>query len=99
MRILDLIGLAFSSQWRQKTRTALTLLGVVIGSCILVISLSVGTGVRKTVYRLLREHGRLRQIEVYPDYVSEGTHSARPSRSVAGPERTPSAAELDARAA
>ncbi|MFL5342529.1 MAG: ABC transporter permease [Gemmataceae bacterium] len=72
MRVRDLIGLALSALSRQKSRTALTLLGVVIGSCILVVSLSVGTGVRKTVHRLLRAHDRLRQIDVFPDYVSEG---------------------------
>jgi putative ABC transport system permease protein len=78
MRIRDLISLALSALWRQKTRTALTLLGVVIGSCILVISLSVGTGVRKTVYRLLRENDRLRQIEVFPDFISDGAPEPPP---------------------
>jgi putative ABC transport system permease protein len=78
MRIRDLLGLAFSALLRQKARTALTLLGVVIGACILVVSLSVGTGVRKTVYALLREHDRLRQIDVFPDFAPEGPQEPPP---------------------
>ena len=44
MRLIDLLTLSLAALWQQKMRTALTLLGVIVGSFILVMCLSVGQG-------------------------------------------------------
>src|SRR5262249_7008524 len=49
-------------------RTVLTLIGVVIGTFVLVVSLSVGTGVTDAAMREFRRHDELRRIIVYPGF-------------------------------
>jgi putative ABC transport system permease protein len=67
VRFADLLGLALSALRQQKVRTALTTLGVVFGSLVLVASLSVRQGVNETVLREWGRFGELRRIEVRPD--------------------------------
>ena len=66
MRTLDLISFGLATLRRQKLRTALTLLGVVIGTATLVISMSVRLGVRAAIDEQFRNEERLRQITVFP---------------------------------
>lgn len=66
MRWTDLCSLAFSALLRQKTRTGLTLVGVVIGTFALVVTFSVGWGVQGEVLRQLRNNNQLRQVSVRP---------------------------------
>jgi len=49
VRLDDLIGTAVGGLWRQKARTALTLLGVTVGVCALAFCLSLGFGLRKMI--------------------------------------------------
>ena len=42
MRMIDLITMSIRSLWRRKLRTALTILGVVIGTVSIVLMLSLG---------------------------------------------------------
>jgi putative ABC transport system permease protein len=70
VRSSDLIAFGLSALRRQKLRTALTLLGVVIGTATLVISVSIGLGVRHTIDEEFKKDDRLRQISVFPS--SEG---------------------------
>jgi putative ABC transport system permease protein len=65
MRNADLIRLALSALWQQKTRTALTTLGVTLGSCMLAFSLSIGQGVNDALKRQFHERDDLRRIQVY----------------------------------
>lgn len=65
MRYSDLLHLAFSGLWRQKTRTLLTLLGVALGACMLTFSLSIGQGVQDAVNAQFRRHDDLRRIHIY----------------------------------
>ncbi len=46
MRYDELARFAIGGLWRQKVRTALTLIGVTVGTCALVFSLSLGFGLR-----------------------------------------------------
>ena len=71
MRTLDLIAFGLSALRRQKLRAALTLLGVIIGSATLVVSLAVGLGVREAIDAQFRKESQLRQVTVFP--ASEGT--------------------------
>ena len=65
MRYSDLLRIAFSGLWRQKTRTLLTLLGVTLGACMLTFSLSIGQGVQDAVNAQFRKHDDLRRIHIY----------------------------------
>jgi putative ABC transport system permease protein len=58
--------MALTALWQQKVRTTLTTVGVVVGTFVLVLCLSIGTGVQGAVLRQLRQHDQLRKINVTP---------------------------------
>jgi putative ABC transport system permease protein len=66
VRVADIAGLAFSALYQQKVRTVLTTLGVVIGSFVLLLSLSIGQGVREVIAAEWRRNDQLRRINVWP---------------------------------
>jgi putative ABC transport system permease protein len=66
VRFADIAGLSISALYQQKVRTALTTLGVVIGSLVLLLSLSVGQGVREVIAAEWRRNDQLRRITVWP---------------------------------
>ena len=68
MRFTDLVALAFSALRQQKVRAALTLFGVVIGTFVLLLSLSIGQGVRETIVREFQRDDQLRRIVVWPTW-------------------------------
>ncbi len=70
-RAADLWGLAFSAMRQQKVRTALTLIGVVVGTFALVLSLAVGRGVDRAIVNLFHEDDRLRKVVVNSSYETE----------------------------
>jgi putative ABC transport system permease protein len=49
VKTTQLTRFAVDGLWRQKVRTALTLIGVIVGTCALVFSLSLGLGLRAFV--------------------------------------------------
>lgn len=65
MRPADLVGLAFSALGRHKARTALTILGVAIGTFALIASVAVGRGVDRAILGLFRGTDALRQVGLY----------------------------------
>ena len=67
MNIWLYIGLAFSSLRRNILRTALTILGIVIGVCAVVGVISVGDGSRKMVLGEIEQSGGMNIIEIYKD--------------------------------
>jgi putative ABC transport system permease protein len=71
VRFLDILGLSLSALFKQKIRTLLTTLGVMCGSCVLVVSLSIGQGVQETVVRQYQKYGELRTINVSTEYVPD----------------------------
>jgi putative ABC transport system permease protein len=66
MRSADVVGLALEALSGHKARTALTLLGVVIGTFLLAVNLSLGRGVQDEILRQLRRGQELRQVLVWP---------------------------------
>src|SRR5690242_12159443 len=64
----DLVRLALSALYAQKVRTALTTLGVVIGTFVVILSLSTGQGVQRLAMNAFRKHEQLRSILVWPGY-------------------------------
>ena len=53
MRFIDILAIALSALRQQKTRSSLTLLGVVLGTFILVTSLSLGKAAARALTKLL----------------------------------------------
>lgn len=47
MKKIDLISMSVRNLWRRKLRTALTILGVVIGACSIILMLSLGLAMEK----------------------------------------------------
>ena len=68
MRTRDLIAFGLSALRRQKLRTALTLIGVTIGSATLVVSIAVGLGVQKTIDEQFSKETQLRSVTVFPSH-------------------------------
>lgn len=65
MRKTDVIRFAGGNFLRRKARSALTVLGVVIGTMAVVIMLSIGIGMNKGFEDQVSSYGNLRQIQVY----------------------------------
>lgn len=65
MKFSDLIRFAFHSLTQHKLRSALTLLGVILGAFLVIVTISIGQGVQEVIPRLMRRNDRLRQIELY----------------------------------
>ena len=65
MKISDEISLSARNLLRRKGRTALTLVGVVIGTCMVVLMISLGIAQTKTNEEMLQSWGDLTQIQVY----------------------------------
>jgi putative ABC transport system permease protein len=68
MRFTDLLVLPVAALWQQKSRTALTTLGVVFGSFVLAASLSINQGVQDTIERESHRTDVLRRISVQPEW-------------------------------
>jgi putative ABC transport system permease protein len=58
--------MALTSLWQQPGRTLLTLVGVIIGSLILLFSLAARRGVQEAVVRVFSQSDELRRIEIWP---------------------------------
>lgn len=81
MRIFDIIGMSFKNLWRRKVRTLLTVLGVVIGSCAIIVMISLGLGMNNAIRYYLTQFGDLNVITVYGDmwvYDEESGQSKEP---------------------
>ncbi len=66
MNNIDLVIMAMQNLWRRKLRTALTILGVMIGASSIVVMLSLGFGISKSLENQLASWGSLTVITVYP---------------------------------
>jgi len=57
MKFFDIIGMCFKNLWRRKLRTLLTVLGVVIGSCAIIVMISLGLGSNAALEYSLKQMG------------------------------------------
>lgn len=79
MRFVDLLAMSVNNLRRRKLRTALTVLGVVIGTASIVIMLSLGIGLKELNRELIESYGSLTAIEVRSDsYWGWGDSSSDP---------------------
>ena len=65
MKISDEISLSARNLLRRKGRTALTLVGVVIGTCMVMLMISLGIAQTKTNEEMLQSWGDLTQVQIY----------------------------------
>jgi putative ABC transport system permease protein len=84
VRSADILGIALSALLQQKVRTILTTLGVVIGTFILILSLSISQGVELVVLRQFTRHDQLRQIQVQSGYRARETAIPPDEMSIRG---------------
>lgn len=64
MRISDLVRLAFRNLRRRKARTALTIIGMIIGTVSIVVMVSIGIGVNKSFDETIMQSGSMTIIRV-----------------------------------
>lgn len=74
MKFSDLIRFAFHSLTQHKLRSTLTLLGVILGAFLVIVTISIGRGVQEVIPRLMRRNDQLRQISVQPNGEREKTN-------------------------
>lgn len=65
MKKSDLFSMAIQNLKNRKTRTRLTVIGVVIGTCAIVIMVSIGIGIDKTITSQYESDSALCAIEVH----------------------------------
>ncbi len=61
----DILQLCFGNLRRRKTRTLLSIIGVVIGTCAIVVMLSLGIGLSENFRQQIESYGNLHLIQVY----------------------------------
>lgn len=64
MKFGELIQFSLGSLWRRKLRTALTLLGVMIGTASIVVMMSLGIGLNESTVKQIENSGSLTRISV-----------------------------------
>ena len=65
MRFLDLLSMSVNNLRRRKLRTALTVLGVVIGTASVVVMVSLGIGLNQLMLEMYSSYGNMTSINVY----------------------------------
>jgi putative ABC transport system permease protein len=72
MRLSDLLSLIFYNLGRRKARVSLTAIGVVIGTAAVVVLVSLGAGLQRSVTEQFGSIGDLTQIQVFPSFGEGG---------------------------
>ncbi|NLW01940.1 MAG: FtsX-like permease family protein [Clostridiaceae bacterium] len=65
MKYLDTLFLSIKNLWRRKLRTSLTIVGVMIGTCAIVVMISLGLAMNKNFLEQISQMGNIMQIQVY----------------------------------
>lgn len=65
MRFMDMLRMSAGNLWKRKTRTVLTILGVVIGTASIVVMISIGLGLDKATMEQMESYGSMTTIDVY----------------------------------
>ncbi len=89
MNSKDLVKMSVENLFRKKTRTILTVIGVIIGAASIVVMVSLGVGLNVAFMEQMGEMGSLHVINVHPQYehhvreVSQGGAAGRRGEQVA----------------
>ena len=73
MKFVDLLAMSLKNLSRRKLRTALTVLGVVIGTASIVVMVSLGIGLSELNRELISSYGSLTEITVTNPYNCDST--------------------------
>lgn len=65
MKISDMISMCFKNLWRRKGRTFLTVIGVIIGCCAIIVMISLGLGMNAAMDAMLANWGDLNAVTIY----------------------------------
>lgn len=65
MKFSDMLHICFQDLSNKKSRTLLTVIGVVTGTCAILVMASIGIGMKKNQERMLNEMGDLKQIQIF----------------------------------
>ncbi len=79
MRFADLLAMSLNNLRRRKLRTALTVLGVIIGTASIVVMMSLGIGLRELNQELIESYGSLTAVEVRGDYYGMAEDGSQPN--------------------
>ena len=77
MKLLELLRMSSSNLWKRKVRTVLTVLGVVIGVASIVVMVSLGLGLSRSMMAEYESYGSLTQIQVNEPWDSENAEDKR----------------------
>ena len=73
MKLSDLFRFSVDNLRRRKGRTVLTVIGVVVGVCAIVVMVSLGIAVNRATDEMLQSWGDLTKIQVYSYGAQQGT--------------------------
>lgn len=65
MKISDMILMCLRNLWRRKGRTLLTVIGVIIGCCAIIVMISLGLGMNAAMDNMLSTWGDLNAVTIY----------------------------------
>lgn len=72
MKRTDILNIAVGNFWRRKTRSILSVLGVVIGTASIVCMMSLGIAMNYNMQEQMKRYGNMNQIQVNAGYDSSG---------------------------
>ena len=72
MRFIDLLSMSVSNLFKRKVRTILTVLGVVIGVASIVVMMSLGLGLKKTMLEQVSSYANLTAVSVREQWETDG---------------------------
>ena len=67
MRFREIARMALLNLWQRKLRTALNLIGIIVGCIVLLMAIAGGTGVRQAIHAVFDSSEFTRHIQTYPD--------------------------------
>jgi len=82
MKWNDILITGLHNLLRRRLRSALTMLGVVIGTCAIIVTLSLGYGAEEAQMQLMEESTNLKLIQVYPYYSYSGDTTSGSGRRI-----------------
>jgi ABC-type antimicrobial peptide transport system permease subunit len=80
MRFSDLLRMSSSNLWKRKVRTVLTVLGVVIGVASIVVMISLGLGLSRSLTQQYESYGSLTQITVNEPWNTDSSSDSEAKR-------------------
>ena len=64
MKWKDMIGMSLSNLFKRKVRTLLTVAGVIIGTCAIVVMVSFGIGINESMNTMMEGMGDLTIVQI-----------------------------------